>query len=97
MNKSYQSITILIADDDPEDCELALEALRASRLENDVRVVHNGEELLDYLNQRGKFDYENAPRPGLILLDLNMPKMDGERLSRKLKRMPDYGPFRSWS
>jgi CheY-like chemotaxis protein len=82
-------ITILIADDDPEDCELAVEALRESRLKNEVHVVNDGEELLDYLYQRGKFGKSNAPKPGLILLDLNMPKMDGREALAQIKTDPN--------
>ena len=57
-------ITILIADDDPDDRELAREAFEENHLANDLRFVEDGEELLDYLNQRGKYgDPKNAPRP----------------------------------
>jgi len=56
---------------------LTKEALAETKLANDLNVVGDGEELLDYLYQRGRFTPETAPRPGLILLDLNMPKLDG--------------------
>jgi CheY-like chemotaxis protein len=84
-------ITILMADDDPDDCLLAEEALEESRLANDLRFVENGEELLDYLYQRGKYSNPvEAPRPGLILLDLNMPKKDGREALRELKAEPRF-------
>lgn len=80
------SITILIADDDPEDRLLAGEALQESRLANDVRFVEDGEELLDYLHRRGKYrDPDDSPRPGLILLDLNMPRKDGREALAEIK------------
>jgi CheY-like chemotaxis protein len=89
LSKSYQSIVILIADDDPEDSDLAVEALRESRLRNDVRVVSDGEELMEYLRQSGRYTPETAPKPGLILLDLNMPKMDGREALAQIKSEPE--------
>lgn len=78
VSSNRSPITILMADDDAEDCMLARDALDECRLANDFRTVRDGEELLDYLHHRGKFsDAETAPRPGLILLDLNMPRMNG--------------------
>ncbi|HEY3921435.1 MAG TPA: response regulator [Gaiellaceae bacterium] len=79
-------MTILLADDDEEDLQMTLEALRENRLGNDMRVTRDGEELMDYLLQRG--DYSNpvdAPPPGLILLDLNMPKKDGREALAEIK------------
>ena len=83
-------ITILMADDDQDDCLLVSKAFKASRLCNDLRFVKDGEELMDYLYQRGKYaDEALAPRPGLILLDLNMPKKDGREALREIKSDPD--------
>ncbi len=82
-------ITILIAEDDEEDRMLASEALRESRLTNEVRFVEDGEELLDYLRRSGKFsDPASSPFPGLILLDLNMPRKDGREALREIKADP---------
>ena len=65
---------------------LAEDALKESRLVNDIRFVEDGEELLEYLQQRGRFaDHESAPRPGLILLDLNMPRKDGREALAEIK------------
>ena len=90
MDSPRDAVTILIADDDEEDRLLAKDALEAARLLNDLRFVHDGQELLDYLYQRGKYaGGKNAPRPGLILLDLNMPKMDGREALRSIKSDPD--------
>lgn len=81
-----KSITILMADDDPDDRRLTQEALEESRLANDLRFVENGEELLDYLHRVGKYAGDNvSPRPGLILLDLNMPRKDGRTALKEIK------------
>jgi CheY-like chemotaxis protein len=84
--KSTRPIIILIADDDAEDRMLIKEALDESRLKNGVQFVENGEELMDYLHNRGKYtDKEKYQTPGLILLDLNMPKKDGREALKEIK------------
>ena len=83
-------ITLLMADDDPGDRLLAAEALKDARLINELRFVENGEELMDYLLARGNFKSPaDAPRPGLILLDLNMPRKDGRTVLKEIKNHPD--------
>ena len=83
-------ILILMADDDPEDRMLAQEALEEASLAKSLYFVKDGEELLDYLDHRGQYtDNESFPRPRLILLDLNMPRMDGREALAKIKRDPD--------
>jgi CheY-like chemotaxis protein len=90
MNKHGEPITILMADDDADDRRLTRDALEESRLANDLRFVENGEELLDYLRHQGKFkSVEEYPRPGLILLDLNMPRKDGRTALKEMKADPD--------
>jgi CheY-like chemotaxis protein len=90
MNKHGEPITILMADDDADDRRLTRDALEESRLANDLRFVENGEELLDYLRHQGKFtNAAQAPRPGLILLDLNMPRKDGRTALKEMKADPD--------
>jgi CheY-like chemotaxis protein len=88
--KNKIPITILICDDDEDDRMLTQQALEDAHVSNDVRFVEDGEQLLDYLFQRGEFGGElgKAPRPGLILLDLNMPKMDGREALKLIKEDP---------
>jgi len=83
-------ITILICDDDDDDRALTRQALEDAHISNDLRFVEDGEQLLDYLYQRGEYSGETgaAPRPGLILLDLNMPKMDGREALQRIKEDP---------
>jgi CheY-like chemotaxis protein len=89
-------ITILICDDDEDDRMLTEQALQEAHIANELKFVEDGEDLMDYLHQRAKYAGENglAPRPGLILLDLNMPKLDGRaalaliKADDKLKDIP---------
>jgi CheY-like chemotaxis protein len=78
---------ILLADDDEEDRELARDALQDSRLANEMRFVVDGQDLLDYLRHEGRWagPEMDAPRPGIILLDLNMPKKDGREALAEIK------------
>ena len=86
---SPRPITILMADDDPDDRQLTKEAFEEAKLANDLRFVEDGVELLDYLNRRGKYaDPATSPRPGIILLDLNMPRKDGREALREIKSDP---------
>lgn len=89
MNRDGKAITILMADDDADDRQMTLEAFSESRLANDLRFVEDGAELMDYLFRRNKYtDPASSPRPGLILLDLNMPKKDGREALREIKADP---------
>jgi CheY-like chemotaxis protein len=87
-DKNTIPITILICDDDEDDRMLTQQALEDAHISNALRFVEDGEQLLDYLYQRGAFAGETgaAPRPGLILLDLNMPTMDGREALRLIKQ-----------
>jgi CheY-like chemotaxis protein len=95
MSERTKAITILMADDDADDRLMTKEAFEESRLANDLRFVEDGVELLDYLRRRGKYaDPASSPRPGLILLDLNMPKMDGREALREIKSDPKLKSIR---
>jgi CheY-like chemotaxis protein len=89
MSERRVPITILIADDDPEDRMFMEEAFVESRLANDLRFVEDGEQLMDYLYRRGRYaDPVDSPRPGVILLDLNMPRKDGREALKEIKSDP---------
>jgi CheY-like chemotaxis protein len=90
MSDHTKPVVILMADDDADDRLLAKDALAECHLVNELRFVENGEELLDYLYCRGKFHCQPpCPRPGLILLDLNMPRKDGREALREIKNDPE--------
>lgn len=83
-------ISILICDDDEDDRVLTQQALETAHISNALNFVEDGEQLLDFLYQRGPYAGETgaAPRPGLILLDLNMPKVDGREALKVIKGDP---------
>lgn len=88
--KQRTPIMILMADDDEDDRFLAADALKEARLTNDMRFVCDGEELMDYLYHKGVYaDPEQSPRPGLILVDLNMPRKDGREAIAEIKNDPE--------
>jgi CheY-like chemotaxis protein len=87
---NQNSVVILLADDDEDDRLLTADALREAKVVNAMRTVNDGEELMDYLYHRGKYALPAlSPRPGLILLDLNMPKKDGREALREMKADPE--------
>jgi CheY-like chemotaxis protein len=83
-----QPINILLVDDDEDDLFFAERALQKSRLPNNTYSVHDGLELLDYLHKRGKYAKADLPLPDLILLDLNMPKMNGKEALKAIRAQP---------
>ena len=83
-------ITILLADDDPDDRKLTQDAFTENRLANVLHCVEDGEELMEYLRHQGRYaDQKNAPLPGLILLDFNMPRKDGREALKEIKADPE--------
>jgi CheY-like chemotaxis protein len=90
MKKEKFPITVLVAEDDPDDRLLIKEAFQESTFLADLRFVEDGEELMDYLRRRGEYrSSETSPWPGLILLDLNLPKKDGREALAEIKTDPD--------
>ncbi len=87
MTRAGRVIEILLVEDDPGDELITREAFEHNKLKHNLRVAHDGEEGLDFLYQRGA--YEDAPRPDLVLLDLNLPKYDGRQLLQQVKSDPD--------
>lgn len=95
MPLTTRPVTILVADDDPDDRQLTQEAFSESKLANDLRFVEDGVEVFDYLNRIGKFaDPASSPWPSILLLDLNMPRMDGREVLVELKKNPRYAGIR---
>jgi CheY-like chemotaxis protein len=85
MSVTKEPIVILMADDDDDDYLLTQKALKASKLLNTLVRVSDGEELLDYLLKRGEYENKETIRPGIILLDLNMPRKDGREALKEIK------------
>ncbi len=83
MPSSVEPIEILLVEDSPGDADLAREALEETKVRNVLHVVGDGEEAMAFLHRKGK--YASAPRPGLILLDLNLPKKDGRQVLAEIK------------
>jgi CheY-like chemotaxis protein len=87
MTSAGRAIEILLVEDDPGDELITREAFEHNKLNNRLHVAHDGEEGLRFLYRNG--EYQDAPRPDLILLDLNLPKYDGRQLLEKVKSDPD--------
>jgi CheY-like chemotaxis protein len=87
VTESLEPIEILLAEDNPGDVRLTQQALKDSKMRNNLSVVSNGEEAVRFLRRDPPF--EDAPRPGLFLLDLNMPKKDGKEVLEEIKNDPE--------
>ena len=90
MKEHTKPMQILMADDDEDDRRAVAKAWKTSRAANPIEFVNDGEQLMDYLHRRGEFSgLAASTRPGLILLDLNMPKKDGREALKEIKAHPD--------
>ena len=90
MTAAATPTTILVADDDADDRSMIEEALDECRLADEVHFVESGEELIQYLRREGQFRHLlGRPFPGVVLLDLNMPRKDGREALREIKSDPD--------
>ncbi|HEX3607672.1 MAG TPA: response regulator [Candidatus Dormibacteraeota bacterium] len=87
MTALLRDVNILLVEDNPGDVRLTLEALREGRITNQLHVARNGEEAMDFVRRQG--EHADAPRPDLILLDLNLPRKDGREVLEELKNDPD--------
>jgi CheY-like chemotaxis protein len=86
---SAERMAILLVEDNPEDVELTLRAFRKRKLTNPIHVARDGEEALDYVHRRGAFAAD-APIPGVILLDIRLPRVDGTEVLRQIRAHPVY-------
>ncbi|MEU8634627.1 response regulator [Amycolatopsis sp. NPDC048633] len=87
MTQGHEPIDILLVEDDPGDVLMTREAFEHHKIRNELHVVSDGVEALEFLNRTGRF--AQAPRPGLILLDLNLPRKDGRELLADIKQDPE--------
>ena len=87
MNDTREVVRILLVEDNPGDVRLTQEALKEAKFRNILHVVGDGVEALAYLRQQGK--YSGATRPHMVMLDLNMPRMDGREVLEAIKTDPD--------
>lgn len=86
-NTSGDPVDILLVEDNPGDVRLTKEAFKEGNIHNELHVTTNGMEALDFLHQRG--EYEDAPRPAIVLLDLNLPRKDGDEVLEEIRSDPD--------
>jgi CheY-like chemotaxis protein len=95
LSRPRKSVTILMADDDPDDRMMTREAFEEAQLGNDLRFVEDGAELMEYLKRRGKYaDPASSPRPSILLLDLNMPRKDGWEALEEIQADPNLRTIR---
>ena len=83
-------VPVLLVEDDPDDVQIAKRAFEKGNIANPLYIVRDGEEAMEFLQHTGRYaDADQAPRPGLILLDLNLPRLDGREVLGLIKKDPD--------
>lgn len=84
MDENYTPIEILLVEDNPADTRLIFEVLKDFKIKSNLNVVTDGVKAIDYLNKEG--EYQDSPKPDLILLDLNLPRKDGREVLKEIKQ-----------
>ena len=87
LENGIKMVDILLVEDNPGDADLARETLKVSKIKNNLHVVSDGEKAMDFLRKKGK--YADAPRPDIVLLDLNLPRKDGREVLAEIKQDDD--------
>jgi CheY-like chemotaxis protein len=94
ISDNFQPVKILLVEDNVQDIEITQRAFAKGRVRNELTVVRDGEEAIDYLYHRGKYqDPATSPRPGMILLDLNLPKVGGLEVLQQIKKDDQLRPI----
>lgn len=89
-DRPAQMVPLLLVEDDSEDIDITQRAFKRGKIGNPLYVVRDGEEAMEFLQHTGRYrDEDEAPQPGLILLDLNLPRLDGREVLRRIKSNPD--------
>jgi len=90
MTDRQKIVKILLVEDNPDDIQITQRALKEAKIINKLWIVRDGQEALDFLYHRDKYqDIATSPKPGLILLDINLPKVNGLEVLKKIKQSPD--------
>lgn len=91
MTEEHKIIKILLVEDNPDDIDITKRALKEAKIINKLWIVRDGQEALDFLQHKGEYkDPSLSPKPGLILLDINLPKLNGIDVLKAIKQDPDF-------
>lgn len=89
VKETFKTVPILLVEDDEDDIAITGRAFRKGRIANPLYVTRDGEEAIEFLRRQGRYEGTQVPRPGLILLDLNMPRLSGREVLKIIKNDPD--------